>query len=162
MYDLVLCTRSTGQAAHTGTNLSSILSVKYIFLITNNRKLTKSNSQTFHKANIASWSLSGKVRGIVVDNASNITNGVEYSDNQLVRCSAHTLQLCIKDALNDVNSYNYLSDDKFQHVQRVFSTIEKARKIVSYFKRSAKATAKLIGIQKDQKMKILKFKQEVN
>lgn len=118
-------------------------------------------SHIFPKANIASWSLDGKIRAIVVDNASNITNGVEFSDNQLVRCSAHTLQLCIKDALNEVESYSYLTNDKFQHVQKVFATIEKARRIVSYFKRSSKATAKLIGIQKDQKLKILKFKQEV-
>lgn len=128
--------------------------------------------------------MDGKVVAIVVDNASNITNGVELSDNKLIRCGAHTLQLCIKgsysnlkckslekkvyiltyliykDAFTD-KSYDRLSNDKVVQVKKVFETIEKCRKIVSHFRRSNKAMCKLRAIQKDLKVKPLKLKAEV-
>lgn len=80
MCDFVLSTRNLGNIAHTGENLNSLF-----------------------RGTIAKWNLDDKVVAMVVDNASNITNAVRFSENELLTCSAHTLQLCIKDGLESAH-----------------------------------------------------------
>lgn len=92
------------------------------------------------------WGLVEKVVGIVTDNARNITNAVDSSDFELIRCNAHTLQLCVKDSL------------KFEVIEYL---LEKSRKIVGHFKHSSKSTCKLRKIQETNDFSTNKFIQEV-
>jgi hypothetical protein len=78
LHDFVLTTRSLGDINHGGENLSRVF-----------------------KAEEDKWNLNGKVVGMTTDNARNITNAVKFADNDLFRCTAHTLQLCIHDALDE-------------------------------------------------------------
>lgn len=85
--DFVLSTRALGDIAHTGDNLNSLF-----------------------RGTIARWCLDDKIVAMVVDNASNISNAVRYSGNVLLNCSAHTLQLCIKDGFADATSLKSVLD----------------------------------------------------
>jgi hypothetical protein len=53
------------------------------------------------------WNISGKVNVVVHDNASNITLATDLLDDVRynISCAAHTLQLCVKDGLNLVDSF---------------------------------------------------------
>jgi hypothetical protein len=113
-----------GDVAHTGTNLCSLF-----------------------RGSIANWELDNKVVAIAVDNAANMKNGVLYSDNVLIPCSAHTLQLCVKDA--------------FSEVQALEPVLDKCRCIVRYFKKSSKVLMRLHTIQNAKKLDIYKFQSEV-
>lgn len=100
LYDFVLSTRSFSAVAHTGQNISLVLN-----------------------ASKSLWNLDNKIVGIVTDNASNITNAVLLSNNELVRCHAHTLQLCIKDSLASQSE--------------IEKTLTKCRRLVAHFKHSS-------------------------
>ncbi|XP_034174846.1 E3 SUMO-protein ligase ZBED1-like [Osmia lignaria lignaria] len=82
------------------------------------------------------WHLSGKVNSLVHDNAYNVSKatnsliGVRYN----ISCAAHTLQLCVEDALNSVDNYK--------------EVIQKGSKIVQYFRHSNVATSSLTEKQK--------------
>lgn len=80
------------------------------------------------------WGIEKKIMLAVSDNASNIKNAIK---NELgwryFACFSHTLNLIVRDALS---SHPLL-----------FDTIEKVKTIVSHFKRSSKATAKLNSYQ---------------
>ena len=111
-------------AAHTGDNLS-----------------------TYFKAALSKWNIEDKVDTIVTDNASNITNGVEYSGRYSLKCTAHTLNLAAKDIL--------------EGNEKIDALLNKCRKIVGHFKRSSKAQQKLISIQERLDIKKHKMIQEV-
>jgi hypothetical protein len=93
------------------------------------------------------WNLKGKIEAIVTDNAKNIVNGVEYSLNNSLRCTAHTLQLAVKDSI-------YANNE-------VKNILEKCKAIVCHFKKSTTSLDKLRKIQKNLNLKVLKFVQEV-
>ena len=50
------------------------------------------------------WEIGNKIIGVVHDNAQNICSAIDLLPNvpYSVSCAAHTLQLCIKDAMNSV------------------------------------------------------------
>ena len=108
----VLDTHAFGNIAHTGDNLDA-----------------------YFRATIKNWELSSKVTAIVTDNAYNITNAVRNSSYKSIRCAAHTIQLCIRDVIDN--------DD------RIVSLLAKCRSIVGYFKRSTKGYELFRSIQKE-------------
>jgi hypothetical protein len=75
------------------------------------------------KPEAVNWGIQDKITAIVTDNAANITNAVSLTNSQSVRCAAHTLQLCVKDALE--------SDAKIEPL------LSKCRAIVGHSKRSS-------------------------
>ena len=121
--DVTLETRNI-RTAHTGENINIVL-------------------QSIEER----WDIKDKIEAIVTDNAKNMTNGVKYSDNNSLRCTAHTLQLTINDALEDS--------------VKIKNIIDKCKSIVAHFKKSSKSLDKLRAIQKRLDLKVLKFVQSV-
>ena len=76
--NFVLDTHAFGDVSHTGDNLN-----------------------IYFQATQERWGLEDKVEVMVTDNASNITNGVEFCEHKSLRCAAHTLQLAVNDCLED-------------------------------------------------------------
>jgi hypothetical protein len=85
--------------------------------------------------------------------ASNITNAVIFSENEPIRCSAHTLNLCVKDVLE--------KDNPSAELKKILKTFDKCRKIAGFFKISSKALTRLRAIQRENNLDQLKFVQEV-
>lgn len=84
---------------------------------------------------------------IVTDNAANITSAVKnYTTYTHVPCFAHTIQLCVNDALK-----------QFPQLDTLFN---KAKKITTHFRHSSKETTKLNYMETQFGMKHLKLKQE--
>lgn len=121
--DVTLETRNI-KTAHTGDNFNIVL-----------------------QSILDKWNLNNKIEAIVTDNAKNITNGVEFSNNNSLRCTAHCLQLAVHDSIN--------GDERINRI------IEKSKAIVAHFKKSTKSLDKLRKIQKSLGLKVLKFVQEV-
>jgi hypothetical protein len=99
------------------------------------------------KAITTDWEIADKVVIMVVDNAANAKLSVNLAGFDLVCCSAHTLQLAIRDVLDEVID--------------IKNVLTKCRSIVEHFKRSNISKARLVEAQKEFKMKILKPIQEV-
>ena len=91
------------------------------------------------------WEIENKIIGVVHDNAQNICLAIDLLPNvpYSVSCAAHTLQLCIKDAMNSVS--------RFEEV------IKKGAKIVQHFKHSTVATTALQNKQQQLQLKELKL-----
>lgn len=70
--------------------------------------------------------------GGVTDNGSNIVSAISHLSLLHWNCFAHTLQLCVNDALADQNIQNLL---------------DKCKKLVKYFKKSVVATKQLFEMQ---------------
>ena len=87
-----------------------------------------------------------KVEVIVTDNASNITNGVEFSEHKSIRCAAHTLQLAVNDCLED---------------KKIKDLLKKCRAIVTLFRQSTKLNEKLKKKQEKTNLNELKLIQDV-
>lgn len=84
---------------------------------------------------------------VVTDNAANIASAVRnYTEYMHVPCFAHTIQLCLNDALS-----------KFPQFDPVF---EKAKKITNHFRHSRIQTKKLSDMETQFGMQQLKLKQE--
>lgn len=72
---------------------------------------------------------------IVTDNAPNMVKAVSMNNTwESIPCFAHTLQLAIKDALQDTVGFDYIR--------------KKCRKLVGFFARSSTAHAKLDDMQR--------------
>lgn len=121
--DFVLDTQSFGDINHNAENLHLYLT-----------------------AQTAKWNIEKKTEVIVTDNARNITNAVELSGYESLKCAGHTLNLCVKDILE--------TEEKIQNL------LSKCRSIVGHFKRSAKATQKFKRIQDNLGLKKHKLIQE--
>ncbi|XP_036347407.1 zinc finger BED domain-containing protein 1-like, partial [Rhagoletis pomonella] len=80
------------------------------------------------------WNICTKVHSIVHDNANVMKAAVRLLNKDNINCAGHTLQLCIKDALQNIEEYNMIQS--------------KAQKIVSHFKHSNIATTALINKQR--------------
>lgn len=109
---------------------------------------TAENISIVFKATIFKWDLEKKIAAIVTDNAANIVNAVNYTDNLSIRCSAHTIQLAINDA--------------FKNNNQIDDILSKCKTVVSHFKHSSLAAAKLQVIQKQLHLKENKLIQEVS
>ncbi len=90
------------------------------------------------------WRISDKIVGVVSDNEP--TNAFDLLNKPGIRCAAHLLNLCARDALSDV------------FVEKILT---KCRPLVGHFKRSGLAMSKIREIQRRLKMPIHKFTQEV-
>ena len=95
------------------------------------------------------WDIQHKVAAVVTDNAANMTAAVKQlflpTDN--IFCFAHTLNLVVKHALDNVTEISVLR--------------EKCRRIVTYFKSSSLATDKLNEVQTMLGLPKYKLKSEV-
>ncbi|XP_065115787.1 E3 SUMO-protein ligase ZBED1-like [Paramisgurnus dabryanus] len=110
-------------------------------------------SQTLKEV-ISDWDIPGtKIVSVVHDNATNMvacTNQLaqdpSWGNVQGVRCAGHTLQLCINSALKK---------------DPVCRTVAAARRLVSHFKKSAKATTALAEKQRELNVAEHKLVQDV-
>lgn len=110
-------------------------------------------SQTLKEV-ISDWDIPGaKIVSVVHDNATNMvacTNQLAQDPSwgtvQGVRCAGHTLQLCINSALKK---------------DPVCRTVAAARRLVSHFKKSAKATTALAEKQRELNVAEHKLVQDV-
>ena len=110
---------------------------------------TGNNLSTYFVAATGKWEIDNKINPIVTDNASNITNAVEFSGYESLRCAGHTLNLCVNDIIDN---------EKYPKIEAL---LIKCRKIVAHFKRSAKAQNKMIKIHERLEIKQHKMIQEV-
>lgn len=95
---------------------------------------TAQNLMKFLTGKIEEWSLTDKVVAIVRDNGPDIKAALNISTFNDVSCTAHTLQLVIKDG--------------FLGNARISNLISKCKKLVGNFKHSAKNTKILRRCQK--------------
>lgn len=124
-FNLVLCTKQILEQ-HTGRNIAAIL------------------SDVFHE-----WGINEKIVAIVTDNGSNIKNAVrEHLKKEHLSCVAHTLNLIVKESLNDNRD--------------LLDIIKKCRNIVMHFKHSVFAADKLRQVQSLQNLPLLQLKQDVS
>ncbi|XP_073724310.1 E3 SUMO-protein ligase ZBED1-like [Misgurnus anguillicaudatus] len=96
---------------------------------------------------ISDWSLTGMVTTIVTDNAANMIAATEKLGLCHLPCFAHTLNLIVKKA---VKEHEALTDIR-----------TRARRVVTYFRSSAKANDKLILAQERMGKQPLQLVQEV-
>lgn len=87
------------------------------------------------------WGINDRVVLAVSDNAANIKSAIQKTGWKFLGCYAHTLNLIVSDALK---------------IQELKLTLDKAKTIVSHFKRSTKANNKLIETQKKLELPIPK------
>ena len=121
--DFVLDTHAFGDVSHTGDNLN------IYFQATQDR-----------------WGLEDKNEVIVTDHASNMKNGVEFSEHTSIRCAAHTPQLAVNGCLED---------------KIIKDLLKKCRAIVTHFKQSTKLNEKLKKKQEKTNLNELKLIQDV-
>ena len=100
-----------GEKAHTGENIKEKL-----------------------KAIFDEWQIKDKIVAIAIDNAANQVLSIKLLGYKFVRCCAHTIQLAIKDGLNEC--------------QRVQDVLKKFERIVKKFKKSAPCLKMLHSVQK--------------
>ena len=94
------------------------------------------------------WGILNKVAAIVTDNGANMVKAVrDFLFLEHHPCAAHTLNLCVSDALKKVVVLR--------------ETIEKSRKIVGFFKHSVVAADNLEKYQLSLGSSVLKPKQDV-
>ncbi|KAL3220223.1 hypothetical protein MRX96_030045 [Rhipicephalus microplus] len=100
---------------------------------------TGENIVQFLRDVIEEWGLPDNIQTFVItDNGRNFVSAVAKSNLSGLLCFAHTPQLCIKDAKREVASFSQLC--------------AKCRSIVRCYKRSARACARLMDIQKGMHM----------
>jgi hypothetical protein len=98
---------------------------------------------------IKTWKLDGKVLAVVTDNASNMLLACKIIKLEHLPCFAHTLNLTVEDGIKKTENLEEL--------------LKKCRDIVSYFKRSTKASDCLREEQRQRNEATLKVIQvEIN
>lgn len=90
------------------------------------------------------WEISDKVTAIASDNGANIVAAIRAGNWRNVACFAHTLNLCVQNALVPISE-----------------TTAKVKQVVEYFKRSSQALARLRVLQGQLNVPQLKLKQDV-
>jgi hypothetical protein len=75
------------------------------------------------------WGIENKVACVVTDNASNIVNAIKECGWEHISCFAHTLNLAVKDSLQDADNIRAL--------------LLKCRELVGFFHRSSRAASVL-------------------
>ncbi|XP_063892271.1 E3 SUMO-protein ligase ZBED1-like [Helicoverpa armigera] len=109
-----------------------------------NDRHTSQNLSEFLKNIMREWNIDHKVIAVTSDNAANITAAIREGDWRQIPCFAHTLNLCVQSALQQLGPY-----------------VSKVKSIVEYFKRSSHANHRLTEIQKQLNLPLLKLKQDV-
>lgn len=100
---------------------------------------------------IQNWKLKDKILIIVSDNASNMKSAVEKLNYRHFGCYAHTLNLVVKYCIVESTA-----DVKIREI------IIKVKTIVSHYKKSVKATGKLVAYQRQNGVTVpLKVLQDV-
>lgn len=94
---------------------------------------TAVNIAEFLQKTITHWNVDEKVHTFVRDNAVNLVKGLIHTGFQHIPCTAHTLQLVIKDSL--------------LNQKPISDACAKARRIVGHFKHSIQATKLLKDFQ---------------
>ncbi|KAJ3632376.1 hypothetical protein MTP99_009388 [Tenebrio molitor] len=97
---------------------------------------------------IKTWKLDGKVLAVVTDNASNMLLACKIIKLEHLPCFAHTLNLTVEDGIKKTENLEEL--------------LKKCRDIVSYFKRSTKASDCLREEQRQRNEATLKVIQDVS
>ncbi|XP_050547873.1 zinc finger BED domain-containing protein 4-like [Daktulosphaira vitifoliae] len=104
---------------------------------------TADNLALFLKNTVSEWGLNDRVTAVVTDNASNMKLAIDKCDWRRISCFAHSVNLVVQNSLEIIEP-----------------VITKIKNIVSYFKRSSHALAKLEEYQKQTGSPILKLKQD--
>jgi len=121
------------------TELSSVLLACTSF----GESHTADNLASFLKTTVDEWGLSQRITVVVSDNAANIKSAIEKCNWRRLSCFAHDINLIVHCGLGEIEP-----------------VITKIKDIVSYFKRSSHALAKLQEYQKQTGNPILKLKQD--
>lgn len=121
------------------TELSSVLLACTSF----NESHTADNLASFLKNTVSEWGLSQRITVVVSDNAANIKSAIEKCGWRRLSCFAHDINLIVHSGLTQIEP-----------------VVTKIKDIVSYFKRSSHALAKLNEYQKQTGSTILKLKQD--
>ncbi|XP_060845484.1 E3 SUMO-protein ligase ZBED1-like [Rhopalosiphum padi] len=104
---------------------------------------TADNLALFLKNTVDEWGLSQRITVVVSDNAANIKSAIEKCNWRRLSCFAHDINLIVHCGLGKIEP-----------------VVTKIKDIVSYFKRSSHALAKLQEYQKQTGNPILKLKQD--
>lgn len=130
--------------------------------LTNAVLATKEIPETHTGINIAAalsdcfdeWDISQKIITIVSDNGANVKNAItEHLHKRHHPCVAHTLNLCLVEALHNKTDEN---------MKVIEPLIAKCRAIVGHFKHSVVASEKLKSMQRQMGLSELKVKQDVS
>lgn len=110
---------------------------------------TGANIATSLRNILSDWEITDKVVAIITDNGANIKSAVnDYFKKTQVPCVAHTLNLCVTDAIADNVSFK--------------ETVKKSKNIVTHFKSSNLAADKLRELQTQMNLPQLRVKQDVS
>ncbi|XP_049302956.1 E3 SUMO-protein ligase ZBED1-like [Bactrocera dorsalis] len=122
---------------------SAVLATKEVF-----GSHTAQNIATELKSIFDEWSIFNKIVTIVSDNGANIKKAIrDILQKHHHPCVAHTLNLCVVDAIKTA--------------PQILELITKCRAIVTYFHHSSQAAEKLKNMQKQMGVAELKMKQDV-
>ncbi|XP_073954355.1 E3 SUMO-protein ligase ZBED1-like [Choristoneura fumiferana] len=105
---------------------------------------TAANLAEFLKKVTQDWDIEHRVTAVASDNAANVTTAIKTAGWRKVPCFAHTLNLCVQTALAAIST-----------------TTSRVKNVVEYFKRSSHAQAKLLDMQRQLGVPLLKLKQDV-
>lgn len=155
-YSKAVCLTSDGWTGLNGTNFLAA-TVHFVNDSTNlksylleceefTERHTSENIALWLKSVMDRFAILDKVCCVVTDNAPNMIKAINLLEIQHVPCYAHTLNLVVKDAINDT----------------IETTVTKVRKIVKYFKKSSTALYKLNEMQKNLNYKELKLMISLN
>ncbi|KAJ2940863.1 hypothetical protein O0L34_g9489 [Tuta absoluta] len=136
-----------GVTAHFIVSSSSGAHIESILLgcIEYDDRHTGVNICEFLKSMMLEWKIDNRISAIVSDNAANVCLAVRLGNWCHIPCFAHTLNLCMQDALEEI-----------------CETKSKVKRIVEFFTRSGPANKKLNDWQKQLDLPILKLKQDVS
>lgn len=121
---------------------------------------------------ISEWSIQpGNVKAVLTDNAANIVNAckIVFGDNKHIACFAHSLNIVAQNSLNlrksslennqdslpeNSDDDNDLSDDdqgnENNNISYLKTVVRKIKKIVTFFRKSDRATEELKALQKKE------------
>ncbi|CAH0560490.1 unnamed protein product [Brassicogethes aeneus] len=102
------------------------------------------NLATLLRSVAEEWKIGNKIEAVVTDNAANVVAAIRKTEWKHVPCFAHTLNLVVQNALEQIKTVQV-----------------KVKHIVEHFKRSPKATTFLKSMQKQMGLPILGLKQDV-
>lgn len=104
-----------------------------------NQKHTAENLTQLLKARFEEWEINQQIACIVSNNAFNIVAAIRNGNWRHWGCFAHSINLLVQKGLKEIDT-----------------TLNKARRIVEYFKRSSSGTAKLNQLQEQMGLPVLK------
>lgn len=124
-------------------NSNSVLCSNLLGCFEFTERHTSINLAAMLRSQCKEWNIESKLMAIVTDNAANVTAAANEVSNH-IGCYAHTLNLIVKSAIIPISEI-----------------IEKGKAIVSHFKKSSHALAKLHEVQRQMNLPELKLIQDV-